>query len=139
MPGDGLTELEPRGWSGRRSAVQSTREAGRGDESASWREPDQDWGRGPWDTTKVRRWPGHSIATCTALADGYHTNVVLAALARRAALICPDGFADPAVVEAIAALHAPHGILLSSAEPYGGGPAGADVSASRPVMPRTAT
>ena len=51
------------------------------------------------------------------LAPGeYHTNVVLAVLAGRAALICPDGFADPAVPEAIAHLHAPYGIRLSPAE-----------------------
>jgi hypothetical protein len=51
------------------------------------------------------------------LAPGeYHTNVVLAVLAGRAALVCPAGFADPAVVEAIAALYAPHAILLSRAE-----------------------
>jgi hypothetical protein len=46
----------------------------------------------------------------------YHTNVVLAVLAGRAALICADGFADPAVVEAIATRYAPHAIWLSSAE-----------------------
>jgi hypothetical protein len=51
------------------------------------------------------------------LAPGeYHTNVVLAVLAGRAALLCPKGFADPAMVEAIAALYAPHAILLSPAE-----------------------
>jgi hypothetical protein len=51
------------------------------------------------------------------LAPGeYHTNVVLAVLAGRAALICPDGIADPAVVEAIAACYAPHAIPLSPAE-----------------------
>ncbi len=51
------------------------------------------------------------------LAPGeYHTNVVLAVLAGRAALICPHGFADPAVVDAIAALYAPHAVLLSPAE-----------------------
>ena len=51
------------------------------------------------------------------LAPGeYHTNVVLAVLAGRAALVCPKGFADPAVVDAIAALYAPHGILLSPEE-----------------------
>ena len=45
------------------------------------------------------------------LAPGeYHTNVVLAVLAGRAAIICPNGFADPAVVEAIAALYAPHAV-----------------------------
>lgn len=51
------------------------------------------------------------------LAPGeYHTNVVLAVLAGRAALICADGFADPAVADAIAAVYAPHAIRLSAAE-----------------------
>ncbi|MGN7726704.1 arginine deiminase-related protein [Luteimonas sp. 22616] len=51
------------------------------------------------------------------LAPGeYHTNVVLAVLAGRAAIVCPDGFADPAVVEAIAALYAPHAAQLTPAE-----------------------
>jgi hypothetical protein len=51
------------------------------------------------------------------LAPGeYHTNVVLAVLAGRAALLCPQGFADPAVIETIAALYAPHAILLSPGE-----------------------
>jgi hypothetical protein len=49
-------------------------------------------------------------------AGEYHTNVVLAILAGRAALICADGFADPAVPEAIAALYAPHAIRLDPAE-----------------------
>lgn len=46
----------------------------------------------------------------------YHTNVVLAILAGRAALICPDGFADPAAVDAIAACYAPHAIRLTATE-----------------------
>jgi hypothetical protein len=51
------------------------------------------------------------------LAPGeYHTNVVLAVLAGRAALICAEGFAEAAVPEAIASLYAPHGIALSPAE-----------------------
>ncbi|KAF1707039.1 arginine deiminase-related protein [Pseudoxanthomonas sacheonensis] len=51
------------------------------------------------------------------LAPGeYHTNVVLAVLAGRAALICADGFADAAVPETIAGLYAAHGISLSRAE-----------------------
>lgn len=51
------------------------------------------------------------------LAPGeYHTNVVLAVLAGRAALICPRGFAERAAVDAIAALYAPHAIELSPAE-----------------------
>jgi hypothetical protein len=51
------------------------------------------------------------------LAPGeYHANVLLAVLAGRAVLVCPDGFADPAVPEAIAALYAPHAVRLSPAE-----------------------
>lgn len=51
------------------------------------------------------------------LAPGeYHANVVLAVLAGRAALVCPDGFADPGVARTIEALYAPHAILLSPAE-----------------------
>jgi hypothetical protein len=49
-------------------------------------------------------------------AGEYHTNVVLAVLAGRAALICPQGFADPAVAGAIAELYAPHAVLLSPEE-----------------------
>ena len=37
-------------------------------------------------------------------------------VAGRAVLICPDGFADGAVVEAIASLYAPHSVLLSASE-----------------------
>ena len=51
------------------------------------------------------------------LAPGeYHTNVVLAVLAGRAALICPAGFADAGAVDTIEALYAPHGIRLSPDE-----------------------
>lgn len=51
------------------------------------------------------------------LAPGeYHTNVVLAVLAGRATMICADGFADPAVVETIAAGYVPHAIRLTPAE-----------------------
>ena len=51
------------------------------------------------------------------LAPGeYHANVVLAVLAGRAALVCADGFADPAVPAAIAALYARHAIALSTRE-----------------------
>jgi hypothetical protein len=51
------------------------------------------------------------------LAPGeYHSNVVLSVLAGRAVVIAPDGLADAAVAEAIAALYAPHVIILSSAE-----------------------
>jgi hypothetical protein len=51
------------------------------------------------------------------LARGeYHTNVVLAILAGRAAIICPNGLADPAVVDAITALYAPHAVQLLDAE-----------------------
>jgi hypothetical protein len=51
------------------------------------------------------------------LAPGeYHSNVVLSVLAGRAVAIAPDGFADASVAEAVAALYAPHAIVLSTAE-----------------------
>jgi hypothetical protein len=51
------------------------------------------------------------------LAPGeYHTNVVLAVLAGRAAIVCPNGFADAAVVETIATLYAPHVVRCTPAE-----------------------
>jgi len=51
------------------------------------------------------------------LAPGeYHANVVLAVLAGRAAVVCPTGFADPAAVEAIAALYAPHVVRCTPGE-----------------------
>lgn len=51
------------------------------------------------------------------LAPGeYHTNVVMSVLAGRALVICPQGFADPAVPAAIAGLHAPHVVEISPAQ-----------------------
>jgi len=51
------------------------------------------------------------------LAPGeYHTNVVLAVLAGRAAVVCPRGFADAAVPAAIAGLYAPHALTCDDAE-----------------------
>ena len=51
------------------------------------------------------------------LAPGeYHTNVVLAVLAGRAAVVCPLGFADPAVPSAIAGLYAPHAVACDDDE-----------------------
>ncbi|KIQ96428.1 arginine deiminase-related protein [Lysobacter sp. A03] len=51
------------------------------------------------------------------LAPGeYHTNVVLAVLAGRAAVICPRGFADPTVIDALASLYGPHAIKLAPEE-----------------------
>ena len=51
------------------------------------------------------------------LAPGeYHTNVVLAVLAGRAAVVCPRGFADPAVPAALAGLYAPHALTCDDAE-----------------------
>ena len=49
-------------------------------------------------------------------AGEYHTNVVLAVLAGQAAVICPDGFADQAVVDGITRLYAPHAIVCAPAE-----------------------
>ncbi|HEU4806814.1 MAG TPA: arginine deiminase-related protein, partial [Homoserinimonas sp.] len=48
--------------------------------------------------------------------EEYHTNVVLAVLAGRAVVIGPQAFADPAVVDAIASLYAPHTIVLEPEE-----------------------
>lgn len=51
------------------------------------------------------------------LAPGeYHTNVVLALLAGRAALVCPDGFADNAPMTALQTLYGPHVIALEAQE-----------------------
>lgn len=51
------------------------------------------------------------------LAPGeYHTNVVLAVLAGRAALVCPQGFADPRVPAALQRLYAGATIMISPAE-----------------------
>ena len=50
------------------------------------------------------------------LAPGeYHANVVLAVLAGRAAVVCPRGFADPAVAAAIAGFY-PHALSCTEAE-----------------------
>ena len=49
-------------------------------------------------------------------AGEYHANVVLAVLAGRAAVVCPRGFADPGVADAIIALYAPHAVACSDAE-----------------------
>lgn len=60
---------------------------------------------------------GLRATLCFALAPGeYHANVVMSVLAGRAAVLCPDGFADAAVVDAIAALYAPAVVRLSPAE-----------------------
>jgi hypothetical protein len=51
------------------------------------------------------------------LAPGeYHSNVILSVLAGRAAVLAPDGFAQPAVARAIADFYAPHAIVLSPAQ-----------------------
>lgn len=49
-------------------------------------------------------------------AGEYHTNVVMSVLASRALVICPAGFADPAVPAALAALYAPHVLALTTAQ-----------------------
>jgi len=60
---------------------------------------------------------GLKLTFCFELARGeYHTNVVFAQLASRAALIAPDGFADPAVVAAIAEVYAPNVVYLDAAQ-----------------------
>lgn len=51
------------------------------------------------------------------LAQGeYHANVVMSVLASRALVIAPEGFADPAVPAAIAALYAPHVVELDAGQ-----------------------
>jgi hypothetical protein len=56
---------------------------------------------------------GLKLTFCFDLAPGeYHTNVVFAVLASRAAIIAPDGFADPAAVAAIAQVYAPRVLPL---------------------------
>jgi hypothetical protein len=57
---------------------------------------------------------GLKLTFCFQLYDGeYHTNVVLAVLASRAAIIAPDGFADADVPAAIASIYAPRTITLT--------------------------
>lgn len=57
---------------------------------------------------------GLRLTLCFELADGeYHTNVVLASLAGRAAIIAEDGFREPAAARAIAAAHGDRAIWLS--------------------------
>ncbi|SDD83076.1 arginine deiminase-related protein [Aquimonas voraii] len=54
---------------------------------------------------------------CAELAAGeYHANVVLSVLAGRMAVICAEGFADPAAAEAIAAVYAPQVLWLEPAQ-----------------------
>lgn len=54
---------------------------------------------------------------CDLAPGEYHANVVLAILAGRAALLCPDGFADPAGLEGVlAAVYGPHVVRLSARE-----------------------
>jgi hypothetical protein len=60
---------------------------------------------------------GLKLTFCFPLARGeYHTNVVFAPLASRAAIIAPEGFADPAAAEAIAQVYAPHVLRLDAAQ-----------------------
>jgi hypothetical protein len=60
---------------------------------------------------------GLGLTFCFELSRGeYHTNVVFAQLASRAAIIAPDGFADPSVVDAIAAVYAPRVLYLDGGQ-----------------------
>jgi len=49
-------------------------------------------------------------------AGEYHTNVLLAVLAGRAALVHPGGLAAPGLMEALAALYGPHVVVLAASE-----------------------
>jgi len=54
---------------------------------------------------------------CADLVAGeYHTNVVLSVLAGRMAVLCAEGFVDPAAAEAIAAVYAPQVLWLEPAQ-----------------------
>jgi hypothetical protein len=60
---------------------------------------------------------GLKLTLCFDLAPGeYHTNVVLALLASRAAIVAADGFADPAVVDAIAHVYASRVLRIDAAQ-----------------------
>lgn len=66
---------------------------------------------------------GLQLTFCFDLAPGeYHTNVVMSVLAGRALVIAPDGFADPAAAQAIAALYAPQTLTIgvTQKEDYAG-------------------
>jgi len=60
---------------------------------------------------------GLRLSFCFPLAAGeYHTNVVLALLAGRAAIVAPDGFTDPAVPQAIALAYGERALWLTPAQ-----------------------
>jgi hypothetical protein len=60
---------------------------------------------------------GLKLTFCFPLAKGeYHTNVVLALLASRAAIIAPDGFADPATADAIAQVYGSRVLYVEPAQ-----------------------
>jgi hypothetical protein len=60
---------------------------------------------------------GLALTFCFELADGeYHTNVVLALLASRMALLAPSGFRDPAVPAAIVQAFGGHAVELDAAQ-----------------------
>jgi hypothetical protein len=62
---------------------------------------------------------GLRLTFCFDLAPGeYHTNVVLAVLAGRMAVLAPDGFGDPAVPEAIVRAYAGSAVALSVAQKH---------------------
>lgn len=57
---------------------------------------------------------GLKLMFCFNLAPGeYHTNVVLAILASRAAIVAADGFAEAQVAEVIGEVYAPHVVQLA--------------------------
>lgn len=60
---------------------------------------------------------GLRLTYCFQLAEGeYHTNVVLAVLASRAAIIADDGFHDTRDAEAVAALYGNHAVHITPAQ-----------------------
>lgn len=60
---------------------------------------------------------GLKLTFCFDLTPGeYHTNVVMTLLASRGAILAADGFADPAVVEAIGEAYGGNAVRLSQAQ-----------------------
>lgn len=57
-----------------------------------------------------------AVLTYALAAGEYHGNVVMSALDGRGLLLCPEGFADRRVADAISAIHGPRSVLIDSDE-----------------------
>ena len=82
---------------------------------------------------------GLRLSFCFALADGeYHTNVVLAILAGRAAIIAESGFRDVAAARAIASVYAERTLYISQSQKQAFAANAISLSAQRVWMSKTA-